>query len=187
MEQGHTDRIVSCYGAGKFKVNKKYSRPHETVYTKDGDKYHWLVVERKDPGSVEVQQTDGHGKIPKRHAVTAWDTYESCGGTVRWTCAERLRAEGRGTVRFGMDEIKTIRQAAGNDTIFQLPKSIEGRLSALSGEIRKGLLATAAAHGVLEQKLSVLKRMAEIRERRGNLETSGEMRQKKAERDAAAL
>ncbi len=66
MEQGHIDRIVSCYGgAGEFKVNRKYSRPHETVYTKDGDKYHWLIVEQKYPGSVEVRQTDGHGKIPK--------------------------------------------------------------------------------------------------------------------------
>ncbi len=179
--KGHIDRIVNCYGAGEFKVNKKYSEPHETVYTKDGDKYHWLVVKRKGPGSVEVQQTDGHGKI------TAWDTYESYGGAIRWTCAERLRAEGRGTVRFGMDEIKTIRQATGSGTNFQLPESTEGRLSALSVEIRKGFLATAAAHGVLEQKPSVLKRMAEIRERRGNLEISGEMRQKKAERGAMAL
>ncbi len=181
MEQGHIDRIVSCYGAGEFKVNKKYSRPHETVYTKDGDKYHWLVVERKGPGSVEVQQTDEHGRI------TAWDTYESCGGTVRWTCAERLRAEGRGTVRFRMDEIKTIRQVAGSGINFQLPESLEDRLSALSGEIREGLLATAAAHGIPEQRQSVLKRMAEIRERRGNLEIGREKRQKKAERDAAAL
>ncbi len=181
MEQGYIDRIVSCYGAGEFKVNRKYSRPHETVYTKDGDKYHWLVVEQKDPGSAEVRQTDEHGKI------TAWDTYESYCGAVRWTCAERLRAEGRGTVRFGMDEIKTIRQATGSGTNFQLPESIEGRLSALSGEIREGLLATAVALGIPEQRQSVLKRMAEIRERRGNLETSGEKRQKKAERDAAAL
>ncbi len=182
MEQGYIDRIVSCYGAGEFKVNKKYSRPHETVYTKDGDKYHWLVVEQKGPGSAEVRQTDEHGKI------TAWDTYESYCGAVRWTCAERLRAEGRGTVRFGMDEIKTIRQAAGSGTNFQLSESIEDRLSALPDEIRKGILATAAAHGVPEQRQSVLKRMAaEIRERRGNLETSGEKRQKKAERDTVAL
>ncbi len=138
MEQGHIDRIVSCYsGTGEFKVNRKYSRPYETVYTKDGDKYHWLVVGQKCPGSAEVRQTDGHGKI------TAWDTYESCGGTVRWTCAERLRAEGRGTVRFGMDEIKTICQTAGG-AVSKLPESIEGRLAALSDEIREGLLATAA-------------------------------------------
>ncbi len=140
MEQGHIDRIVSCYGStGEFKVNRKYSRPHETVYTKDGDKYHWLVVGQKCPGSAEVRQTDEHGKI------TAWDTYETYDGTVRWTCAERLRAEGRGTVRFGMDEIKAIRQAADSGTNFQLPETIGGKLLALSSEIREGLLATAAA------------------------------------------
>ncbi len=152
MEQGHIDRIVSCYGgAGEFKVNRKYSRQHETVYTKDGDKYHWLVVEQKDPGSVEVRQTDEYGKI------TAWDTYESCGGTVRWTCAERLRAEGCGTVRFGMDEIKAVCQAVGSGTNFQLPESIEGRLSALSDEIREGLLATAA---MLQQEKQTAQRSA---------------------------
>ena len=182
MEQGHIDRIVSCYGGtGEFKVNKKYSRPHETVYTKDGDKYHWLVVEQKGFGSVEVRQTDEHGKI------TAWDTYEGSGGAVQWTRAERLRAEGRGTVRFGMDEIKTIWQVVSSGTDCQLPESIEGRLSALSSEVREGFLATAAAHGVPKHRQSVLKRMAEIKERRENLENSREMRKKKAERDAMAL
>ena len=142
MKQEYIDRIVSCYGnTGEFKVNEKYSRPHETVYTKDEDKYHWLVAEQKGSDSVEVQQTDEHGKI------TAWDTYESSGGAVQWTRAERLRAEGRGTVRFGMDEIKTIRAAASSGTGCRFPESIEGRLSVLSSEIRKGLLATAVAHG----------------------------------------
>lgn len=181
MEQIYIDRIVRCYGAGEFKINQKYSRPHETVYTKDGDKYHWLVVERKGPGSTEVRQTDEHGKI------MVWDTYESSVGAVRWTCVERLRAEGRGTVRFGMDEIKTIREAVSSGTGCRFPESIEGRLSALSSEIRKGLLATAAAHGMPEQRPSVRKRLAEIRERRVNLETGGEKSQKKAERDAAVL
>ena len=182
MEQGNINRIVGCYGgAGEFKVNKKYSRPHETVYTRDGDKYHWLVVEQKGFGNAEVRQTDEHGKI------TAWDTYESSGGAVRWTCAERLRAEGRGAVRFGVDEIKTIREAVSSGTGCQFPESIEGRLSVLSSEVREGLLATAAAHGIPKQRQSVLKRMAEIKARRGNLETSGEKRQKKAERDAVTL
>ena len=181
MEQAHIDRIVSCYGAGGFKINKKYSRPNETVYTKDGDKYHWLVVEQKGPGSVEVRQTDEHGKI------MAWDTYESSGDAVRWMCAERLRADVRGTVRFGMDEIRTIRENVNSDTGCRFPESIEGRLSALSGEIRKGFLATAATHGMPEQRLSVRKRLAEIRGRRVNLENGGEKRQKKAERDAAVL
>ena len=172
MEQGYIDRIVNYYSADEFKINKKYFRPHETVYTKDGDKYRWLVVERKGSGSAEVRQTDEYGKI------TAWDTYESSGDTIRWTCAERLRAEGRGTVRFGMDEIKTIRETVSSGTDCRFPESIEGRLSALSSEIRKGLLATAA-HSMPEQRPSVRKRLAEIRERRVNLETGGEKRQKK--------
>ena len=100
---------------------------------------------------------------------------------------ERLRAEGRGVVRFGMDEIKTIREAVSSGTGFRFPESIEGRLSALSSEIHKGLLATAAAHGMAEQRPSVRKRLAEIRERRVNVETGGEKRQKKAESDAKVL
>lgn len=143
------------------------------MYTKDGDKYHWLVAERKDPGSVEIRQTDEHGKI------TAWDTYESSSGNVQWMCAERLRAEGRGAVRFGMDEIKTIRHAVSSGTGCQFPQSIEGRLSALSGEICEGLLVTAAAHGMPEQRPSVRKRMAEIKEKRKNQEHGREKRQKK--------
>lgn len=131
------------------------------------------MAEQKGFGSVEVRQTDEHGKI------TAWDTYESCSGAVRWTCAERLRAEGRGTVRFGMDKIKTIRAAVSSGTGCRFPESIVARLSALSGEIRRGFLATAAAHGMPEQKPSVRKRLAEIRERRVNLETGGEKGRKK--------
>ena len=86
-----------------------------------------------------------------------------------------------------MDEIKTILEAVSSGTGCRFPESIEGRLSALSGEIRKGFLATAAEHGMPEQRPSVWKRLAEIRERRVNLETGGEKRQKKAVRDAMAL
>lgn len=122
---------------------------------------------------MEIRQTDEHGKI------TAWDTYESSGDAVRRTCAERLRAEGRGTVRFGMDEIKTIHEAVSSGTGCRFPESIEGRLSALSSEIRKGFPATAVAHGMPEQRPSVRKRLAELRERRVNLETGGEKGRKK--------
>ncbi len=182
MKQEHIDRIVSCYGdAGEFKINEKYSRPHETVYTRDGDKYHWLAAEQKSSGSVAVRKTDEHGKI------TAWDTYESFSDVVQWTCAESLRAEGRGTVRFGMDEIKTICQAVSSGSGCQFPQSIECRLSALSAEIREGFLAAAAAHGMPEQRPSVRKRMAEIKERRKNQEPGREKMQKKAERDAAVI
>ncbi len=103
------------------------------------------MVEKNGSGSAEVRQTDEHGKI------TAWDTYESFSGAVQWTCAERLRAVGRGVVRFGMDEIKTIREAVSSGTGCRFPESIEGRLSALSSEIRKGLLAAAAAHGMVAE------------------------------------
>lgn len=72
MKQEYIDRIVSCYGnTGEFKINEKYSRPHETVYTKDGDKYHWLVAEQKGSGSVEVRQTDEHGKIKQSVQLSA--------------------------------------------------------------------------------------------------------------------
>lgn len=49
MKQEHIDRIKSYYDmAGEFKQNNRYSEEPGTVYTKDGNRYHWLVLEKKE-------------------------------------------------------------------------------------------------------------------------------------------
>lgn len=54
---------------GEFKRNEKYSGKDQSVYTKEGDKYRWLVMEPKGASGMEVTQTDTHGKITARGAV----------------------------------------------------------------------------------------------------------------------
>lgn len=62
MNQEHIEKIISYYDrTGEFKVNEKYSGEQGTVYTKDGDKYRWLVLEQKGMDVAEVRRTNEHG------------------------------------------------------------------------------------------------------------------------------
>lgn len=88
--------------AGEFKQNDRYSGEQGAVYTKDGDRYHWLVLEQESGNRLEVWQTDAQGRI------TARDSYEIARNTVKCTAVERLSAEGM--VSFNPDEINLIYQ-----------------------------------------------------------------------------
>lgn len=75
MEQKHIEKIKSYYDtAGEFKKNEMYPGKDKTVYTKDGDKYHWLAMEPEGPFGMKVTQTDAHGRITARGAVCQWHT-----------------------------------------------------------------------------------------------------------------
>ena len=103
MEQEHIDKIKGYYDmAGEFKQNDRYSGAQVIVYTKDDDRYHWLVLEQKSGNRLEVRQTDAQGRI------TARDSYEITRKTVKCTAVERLSAEGM--VSFNADEINLIYQ-----------------------------------------------------------------------------
>ncbi len=88
MRQEHIDKIKGYYDtAGEFKQNDRYSGEQGTVYTKDGDRDHWLILEQKSGNGLEIRQTDAQGRI------TARDSYEIARNTVKCTAVERQSAE----------------------------------------------------------------------------------------------
>ena len=71
MNKKQEQQILDYYSTtDKYIRSKTHSNAHQTVFTKEGDKYQWLVLEQKSQCEVEVRQTDNHGTI------TARDNYE---------------------------------------------------------------------------------------------------------------
>ncbi len=78
MKQEHLEKIKSYYDrTGEFKKNEKYSGRDKTVYTKEGDRYRWLVMEPEGVSGMKVHQTDAHGRITARGAVCQWHTFST--------------------------------------------------------------------------------------------------------------
>lgn len=126
MKQEHIEKIKSYYDSqGEYKINSRYSGEQGTVYTKDDDNAHWLIVEQKGENKAEVRQTDDTGRI------TARDSYESVRNTVKCTGVSRKKENDKGMVRFSPDEINLIYQFGGGgrwNTVDML-KSIEPRIA----------------------------------------------------------
>ena len=192
--KGYYDRT------GEFKKNEKYSGRDKSVYTKDGDKYHWLVMEPKGASGMEVHLTDTHGRI------TARDTYESVRNMVNCTGIERLCEDGRGMVQFTADEAALINRLGGNgrkDTAANFEKAMQGlkdgyekkiagravrKLSELSEESCAELITTTKNRKLSERDFSVRYRLSKIREQRKKMETTkGNDREKKAEKGGPEL
>lgn len=76
--------IVKHSTTDKYIHSKTYSNAHQTVFTKESDKYQWLVLGQKSQCEVEVRQTDNHGTI------TARDNYELTGNLPKCVGVERL-------------------------------------------------------------------------------------------------
>ena len=72
------------YLADKYIHSKLYSNAHQSVFTKENNKYRWLVLEQKSQNQVEVRQTDRHGTI------TARDNYEFTRNIPKCVSVERL-------------------------------------------------------------------------------------------------
>lgn len=124
MEQKHVEKIKGYYDRnGEFKRNEKYSGKDKTVYTKEGDKYRWLVMQPKGASGMEVTRTDTHGKI------TARDTYESVRNVVYCTGIERLCKDGRNMVQFTADEaalINRLGRDGRDDTVANFGQAAHG-------------------------------------------------------------
>ena len=201
MKQEHVEKIKGYYDrTGEFKKNEKYSGRDKSVYTKDGDKYHWLVMEPKGASGMEVHLTDTHGRI------TARDTYESVRNMVNCTGIERLCEDGRGMVQFTADEAALINRLGGNgrkDTAANFEKAMQGlkdgyekkiagravrKLSELSEESCAELITTTKNRKLSERDFSVRYRLSKIREQRKKMETTkGNDREKKAEKGGPEL
>lgn len=200
MKREHIDKIKSYYDkAGEFKLNDRYSGEQGAVYTKDGDKYHWLVLEQKGKSGLEVRQTDGHGRI------TARDSYEGAKNTVKCTGVERLKAEGKGMVSFSADEINLIYQFGENGrggTLANL-KEIEPRitdadtkeivgatihkLSGLSEKSCTELISATKNRKAAERDSSIRERLSKAKEQLKRPTINGEKKREQPKKEGMEL
>ncbi|MDE7203708.1 MAG: transposon-transfer assisting family protein, partial [Lachnospiraceae bacterium] len=84
--------------------SKTHSNAHQTIFTKERDKYPWLVLEQKNQCEVEVRQTDRHGTI------TVGDNYELTRNIPECVGVERLCEGVNIQIPFNADEINLIYQ-----------------------------------------------------------------------------
>ena len=200
MKQEYIDKIKSYYDkTGEFKLNDRYSGEQGAVYTKDGDKYHWLVLEQKGKSGLEVRQTDEQGRI------TARDSYESVKNTVKCTGVGRLKTEGKGMVLFSADEINLIYQFGenGKESTLANLKEIEPRITEaatkeivgatihkLSGLSEKScieLISTTKNRKIAERDSSIRERLAKAKEQIKRPIINGEKKREQPKKEGMEL
>ncbi len=105
MNKKQEQQILDYYSTtDKYIRSKTHSNAHQTVFTKESDKYQWLVLEQKSQCEVEVRQTDSHGTI------TARDNYELTRNLPKCMGVERLCEGTTMQIPFNADEINLIYQ-----------------------------------------------------------------------------
>ena len=58
MNKEQEQQIVDYYSTtDKYIRSKPHTNAHQSVFTKENDKYQWLVLEQKSQNQVEVRQT----------------------------------------------------------------------------------------------------------------------------------
>ena len=105
MNKEQEQQIVDYYStADKYIYSKLHSNAYQSVFTKENNKYQWLVLEQKSHNQVEVRQTDNHGTI------TARDNYELTRNIPKCVSVERLCKDVNMQIPFNSDEINLIYQ-----------------------------------------------------------------------------
>ena len=105
MNKKQKQQILDYYSTtDKYIRSKTHSNAHQTVFTKENDKFQWLVLEQKSQFKVEVRQTDNHG------TVTARDNYELTRNIPKCVGVERLCEGANFQIPFNADEINLIYQ-----------------------------------------------------------------------------
>ena len=100
MNKKQEQQILDYYSTtDKYIRSKTHSNAHQTVFTKESDKYQWLVLEQKSQCEVEVRQTDSHGTI------TARDNYELTRNIPKCVGVERLCEGANFQIPFNADEV----------------------------------------------------------------------------------
>ena len=90
MNKRQEQQIVDYYSTtDRYIRSDRYSDSNQTVFTKENDRYQWLVLEQKSQHDVEIRQTDSHGTI---------------------TGVERLCKDANMQIPFTADEINLIYQ-----------------------------------------------------------------------------
>ncbi len=165
MKQEERDKIKGYYDqTGEWNIRERYSEKEVTVYTKDGDKYHWLVIEENKQG-IEVHQTDEDGTIIAR------DYYRSTVNEICCTGMERMRADGLGMVLFTEKELNLFYQLkriekekilthlrmlalrSTNDIIREFILMVTAKLEVLSEASVTKLMTTIQNYEFLERRI----------------------------------
>ena len=177
MNQKQEQQIADYYSTtDKYIRSDQHSNAHQTVFTKENDKYQWLVLEQKSQSQVAVRQTDRHGKI------TAWDNYELTRDLPKCVGMGRLCGDRNMQVHFNADEINLIYQfgeqgkaemCANLSEILLHIKDSETKqivsitlekLNALSEESCTELIATTKRRKLTERDHSIKTRLAKAKE-----------------------
>ena len=177
MNKKQEQQILDYYSTtDKYIRSKTHSNAHQTVFTKESDKYQWLVLEQKSQCEVEVRQTDSHGTI------TARDNYELTGNLPKCVGVERLCEGANFQIPFNADEVNLIYQfgeqskaetcASLSAILPQIKDSdtkqiVSGtlkKLNALSEETCAELTATTKRRKLTERDHSIKTRLAKAKE-----------------------
>ena len=160
----------------KYIRSKTHSNAHQTVFTKETDKYQWLVLEQKSQNQVEVRQTDNHGTI------TARDNYELTRNIPKCVGVERLCKDVNMQIPFNADEINLIYQFGEqskaetcanlsailpqikDDNTKQMVSATLKKLNSLSEETCAELTATTKRRKLTERDNSIKARLARAKE-----------------------
>ncbi len=177
MNKKQEQQILDYYSTtDKYIHSRTHSNAHQTVFTKESDKYQWLVLEQKSQCEVEVRQTDSHGTI------TARDNYELTGNLPKCVGVERLCEGANFQIPFNADEINLIYQfgeqnkaetcaslsailpqVKDSDTK-QIVSDTLKKLNALSDETCAELTATTKRRKLTEHDHSIKTRLAKAKE-----------------------
>lgn len=160
----------------KYIRSKTHSNAHQTVFTKESDKYQWFVLEQKSQCEVEVRQTDNHGTI------TARDNYELTRNLPKYVGVERLCEGAKFQIPFNTDESNLfyqfgeqskaetcaslsviLPQIKDSDTK-QVVSSTLKKLNFLSEETCAELTATTKRRKLTERGHSIKTRLAKAKE-----------------------
>ncbi|MCM1218865.1 MAG: transposon-transfer assisting family protein [Lachnospiraceae bacterium] len=177
MNREQEQQLVDYYSAtDKYIKSALHSQAHQSVFTKENDKFQWLVLEQKSKSEVEVRQTDSHGTI------TARDNYELTRNIPKCVGVERLHKDVNMQIPFNADEINLIYQfgeqskaetCANLSAILpqikdsdtrQIVNSTLKKLNALSEKSCAELTATTKRRKIAERDHSIRARLAKAKE-----------------------
>ncbi len=181
MNKKQEQQILDYYStADKYIRSKTHSNAHQTVFTKENDKYQWLVLEQKSQCEVEVRQTDSHGTITARDNYGLTRNLPKCVG-VEHLC-EDAYMHANFQIPFNVDEINLIYQfgeqgkaetCASLSAILpqikdsdtkQIVSDTLKKLNVLSEETCAELTATTKRRKLTERDHSIKTRLARAKE-----------------------
>ena len=191
-------QIVDYYSTtDKYIRSNQHSNAHQTVFTKENDKYQCLVLEQKSQSQVEVRQTDRHGTI------TARDNYELTRNLPKCVGVERLCEGTNIQIPFNADEMNLIYQFGeqskaetcanlsailpqikDSDTKQIVSTTLE-KLNSLSEESCMELTATTKRRKLTERDHSIKERLEKAKEQLKE-PTVDERKQQRIERKGKA-